>query len=211
MAGSRLDRIGTIFSRTTGLLKSGAIKYQDRPLWYDVYRVFPPKYEPHIDRKPEKTEINDILYREDKYRALYFKKFGLNPGGVARVLGDRNFQEHSQSFVKICLDLEKLNPDWANDKIFDSAVDKYKSELPYLVDRKRGSGEDGDVEGSEAADRLNEDRAAKRHGRKTPVISAQSLLSLFKEAKEQQEKETNKPETKSTATDIDEKTSDKKT
>jgi small subunit ribosomal protein S23 len=56
--------------RATGLLKSGAIKYQDRPTWYDVYRVFPPKYEPYIEREPErKTGIPDILYKEDKLRA----------------------------------------------------------------------------------------------------------------------------------------------
>jgi len=195
MAGSRLDRIGTIFSRTTGLLKAGAIKYQDRPLWYDVYRVFPPKYEPHIDRVPQKKEINEILYREDKYRALYFKKFGLNPGGVPRVVGDRNFQDHSQSFVKICLELEKTNSDWDKDKIFESAVEKYKNELPYFLDRKTAT---GDVEEGLEAD-TNEAAASQRHGRRPPVISAQSLLSLFKEAKEEQEKGTDKSETKSTS------------
>ncbi|ODM99914.1 28S ribosomal protein S23, mitochondrial [Orchesella cincta] len=196
MAGSRLDRIGTIFSRTTGLMKAGAIKYQDRPLWYDIYRVFPPKYEPHIDREPEKKEINDVLYREDKNRALYFKKFGLNPGGVPRVLGDRNFQEHSQSFIKICLELEKSSPDWEKDKIFDAAVEKYKDQIPYLLDRKRISGDRFDAADTSEGDALNEATASKRHGRKPPIISAQSLLSLFKEAKEKQEKEADQSETK---------------
>jgi len=51
-----------------GLLKSGAIKAQDRPLWYDVYEVFPPKYEPHYDRRPEKTDVPEIYYKEDQIR-----------------------------------------------------------------------------------------------------------------------------------------------
>jgi len=46
------------------------MKYQDRPLWYDIYRVFPPKYEPYIEREPEKTsEIPEIFYEEDTVRA----------------------------------------------------------------------------------------------------------------------------------------------
>jgi small subunit ribosomal protein S23 len=54
-----------------GLLKSKAIKYQDRPVWYDIYRVFPPKCEPYVEREPLKSveDIPNILYKEDKVRA----------------------------------------------------------------------------------------------------------------------------------------------
>ncbi|KAG8041212.1 hypothetical protein G9C98_002200 [Cotesia typhae] len=50
MAQSRLERIGTIFTRVQSLLKSGAVKWEDKPIWYDVYEAFPPKNEPRYDR-----------------------------------------------------------------------------------------------------------------------------------------------------------------
>lgn len=55
--------------RATGLLKSGAMKPQDKPLWYDVYEAFPPKYEPRFDRPASKEEIRQIFYPEDLIRA----------------------------------------------------------------------------------------------------------------------------------------------
>lgn len=45
------------------------MKPQDKPLWYDVYEAFPPKYEPRFDRPALKTEIPDIFYPEDVIRA----------------------------------------------------------------------------------------------------------------------------------------------
>jgi len=189
MAGSRLDRIGTIFSRTTGLLKAGGIKYPDRPLWYDIYRVFPPKYEPHVDRESEKKEIMEIFYKEDKYRALFFKKFGLNPGGMPRKLGDKNFEEPTQPFITSCLELKKTNPDWNDDQIFEAAAEKYSASRTFTIrnpSQQQQEGVDGD------GDAMEESAAVRRHGRKTPTITAQSLLTLFKEAKEKQEKSTEK-------------------
>jgi len=182
MAGSRLDRIGTIFSRTTGLLKAGGVKYQDRPLWYDIYRVFPPKYEPHIDRESEKKEVMEIFYKEDKFRALFFRKFGANPGGMPRNLSGKNFEEPTQPFVNSCLELKKSHPDWDDNKIFEAAAEKYGSGRTFEMKNSMQN------QPSREDDIMDEANAAKNHGRKHPVITAQSLLSLFKEAKEEQEK-----------------------
>ena len=52
----------------TGILKSGAIKEQDKPIWYDVYKTFPPKHEPAYLRPPVDKEIKPILYPEDIIR-----------------------------------------------------------------------------------------------------------------------------------------------
>ncbi|XP_045133094.1 28S ribosomal protein S23, mitochondrial-like [Portunus trituberculatus] len=79
MAGSRLEKIGTIFTRATGLLKSGAVKPQDKPLWYDVYEAFPPRYEPHYDRSHIRKEIKQIFYPEDVIRGKFYRKYG-SPG-----------------------------------------------------------------------------------------------------------------------------------
>ena len=75
MAQSRLELIGTIYSRVTGLIKSKAIKAEQVPLWYNVYEAFPPKYEPRYDRVDEKP-VRKILYQEDVVRAKYYKTYG---------------------------------------------------------------------------------------------------------------------------------------
>ena len=60
----------------TGLIKSGAIKSEQIPLWYPVYQAFPPKYEPRFDRVADDKPVRKILYQEDIVRAKYYKTFG---------------------------------------------------------------------------------------------------------------------------------------
>lgn len=68
MAGSRLTNFGTIFSRTTGLLQGGALK--ETPIWYDVYRKYPPELEPDAERPvPPQEPIPELVYEEDFERA----------------------------------------------------------------------------------------------------------------------------------------------
>lgn len=71
MAQTRLERIGTIFTRVKNLIKTGVIKEEDKPLWYDVYKAFPPKYEPRFDRPADMTPVKNIFYEEDKIRAKF--------------------------------------------------------------------------------------------------------------------------------------------
>ena len=56
-----------LYFRTTGLLKSGAIK--EKPLWYDIYEAFPPKHEPRYDPPKSDLPIREIFYPEDEIRA----------------------------------------------------------------------------------------------------------------------------------------------
>ena len=76
MAGNRLQRTGSIFERLTGILKTGAMKEQDKPLWYDVYKTFPPKHEPAFTRPPVEKEIKPIFYPEDAIRGKFLKIYG---------------------------------------------------------------------------------------------------------------------------------------
>lgn len=46
----------------TGLLKSGAVKHEDRPIWYDVVKALPPKPIPQV------REIQKVVYPEDFVR-----------------------------------------------------------------------------------------------------------------------------------------------
>ncbi|XP_050434431.1 uncharacterized protein LOC126841811 isoform X2 [Adelges cooleyi] len=50
------------------------MKLEDRPLWYDVYRAFPPESEPHFAKDPVKKPVPNIFYSEDKFRADFHKK-----------------------------------------------------------------------------------------------------------------------------------------
>lgn len=59
-----------VYYRVEGLLTRGAVKPDDRPLWFDVYRAFPPLVEPKFAKsKPEMKPLRQILYPEDAVRA----------------------------------------------------------------------------------------------------------------------------------------------
>ncbi|CRK92988.1 CLUMA_CG006535, isoform A [Clunio marinus] len=70
MASSRLEKIGNIYTRIQGLLKSGAMKHEDRPIFYNIYEAFPPLKEPKYGERPDMTiAIKPIFYNEDQERA----------------------------------------------------------------------------------------------------------------------------------------------
>ncbi|CAG9767147.1 unnamed protein product [Ceutorhynchus assimilis] len=73
MAGSRLEKVGTIFTRATGLMQAKAVTWEDRPVWYDVYAAFPPKEEPRFDRPAPDMKIKQIFYEDDKIRAIFHR------------------------------------------------------------------------------------------------------------------------------------------
>ncbi|XP_034556871.1 28S ribosomal protein S23, mitochondrial [Notolabrus celidotus] len=98
MAGSRLERFGTVFTRVRDLMRSGVIKPSEKPVWFDVYRAFPPKREPlHV--KPQlrswskkQEAVPEIFYREDQVRAKFYELYV--PG--------RPFDLCRSSFVSTC-------------------------------------------------------------------------------------------------------------
>lgn len=50
-------------------MRSGAISDTDKPVWYDVYRAFPPAVEPKLNQEEPNKEIPNLLYPEDIVRA----------------------------------------------------------------------------------------------------------------------------------------------
>ncbi|KAI6190182.1 28S ribosomal protein S23, mitochondrial [Aphelenchoides bicaudatus] len=68
---TRAEKAGSIFARITGLIRSGKMKWEERPLWYDAYVTYPPYEEPIWDRKwPKHTEeVRELFYEEDVERA----------------------------------------------------------------------------------------------------------------------------------------------
>ncbi|XP_027006235.2 28S ribosomal protein S23, mitochondrial [Tachysurus fulvidraco] len=99
MAGSRLEKVGTVFSRVRDLMRAGVIKESQKPVWFDVYSAFPPKREP-VYVKPArflrpKTEENvpEIFYKEDQIRAKFYELYGNGP---------KVFDLTKTSFVSTC-------------------------------------------------------------------------------------------------------------
>ena len=52
-----------------GFLQSGALRDADKPIWYDVWRAFPPKVPPNLSRPLPKVTVKEIFYPEDYVRA----------------------------------------------------------------------------------------------------------------------------------------------
>ncbi|GBN45586.1 28S ribosomal protein S23, mitochondrial [Araneus ventricosus] len=115
MAGNRLQRIGSIFERMTGLLKAGAIKEQDKPIWYDVYKTFPPKHEPTFARPPVEKTINPIFYPEDVIRGKFLKIFGSPDVHNLMKPGEKSIM---QRFVEKYQEIEKSRKFSNEDDIF---------------------------------------------------------------------------------------------
>ncbi|XP_054441434.1 small ribosomal subunit protein mS23 isoform X2 [Pteronotus mesoamericanus] len=109
MAGSRLETVGSIFSRTRDLMRAGVLK--EKPLWFDIYKAFPPLREP-VFRRPRlrygkaKSPIQDIFYHEDLIRAKFYSAYG--SGQKAFDLFNPNFKSTCQRFVEKYIELQKL-------------------------------------------------------------------------------------------------------
>ncbi|XP_026220243.1 28S ribosomal protein S23, mitochondrial [Anabas testudineus] len=111
MAGSRLEKFGTVFTRVRDLMRSGVIKPTEKPIWYDVYKAFPPKrtplyVKPHNRAGTKKQEtVPDIFYREDEVRAKFYEQYwaGARPLDLSR----SNFVSTCQRFVDKYMELKR--------------------------------------------------------------------------------------------------------
>ncbi|XP_050319627.1 probable 28S ribosomal protein S23, mitochondrial [Bactrocera neohumeralis] len=119
MAQSRLEKIGTIFTRVNGLIKAGAMKYEDRPIWFDLYTAFPPKLEPRFDRPAADIKIKNIFYAEDLIRAKFHKTTKQNE--TINFLDTRR-KTQTQNFIQIYENLKTQNP-LDDEKLYETAVE----------------------------------------------------------------------------------------
>ncbi|KAJ3590220.1 hypothetical protein NHX12_008174 [Muraenolepis orangiensis] len=103
MAGSRLEKFGTVFTRVRDLMRSGVIRPLERPVWYEVFKAFPPKKDPlyvtpkHARNKQDEI-VNDIFYQEDQIRAKFYKVYGTGPRVLD--LSKSNYISPCQRFVE---------------------------------------------------------------------------------------------------------------
>ncbi|KAM3934575.1 small ribosomal subunit protein mS23 isoform 1-T2 [Leptodactylus fuscus] len=120
MAGSRLEKLGTVFTRTRDLMRAGVIKQNEKPIWYDVYATFPPKREPTYEkplnrRNKMPDNVPAILYSEDVIRAKFYETYG-NTGLFH--LYRKNFRSICQRFVETYTELQKAG-EVSEDKLFE--------------------------------------------------------------------------------------------
>ncbi|XP_060754189.1 28S ribosomal protein S23, mitochondrial [Neoarius graeffei] len=110
MAGSRLEKVGTVFTRVRDLIRSGVIKESKKPVWFDVYAAFPPKREPvyvkpvRMVRRKTEENVPEIFYKEDQIRAKFYELYGNGP--KAFDLTKTNFVSTCQRFVEKYSELE---------------------------------------------------------------------------------------------------------
>ncbi|XP_023123552.1 28S ribosomal protein S23, mitochondrial [Amphiprion ocellaris] len=120
MAGSRLEKFGTVFTRVRDLMRSGVIKLSEKPIWYDVYETFPPKRDPlhvkpHTRPNTKKQEtVSEIFYQEDVVRARFYEQYGA---------GSRPLDLSKSDFVSTCQRfIEKYTELKSNGEMGDSAL-----------------------------------------------------------------------------------------
>lgn len=123
MAQSRLEKIGTIYTRITSLLKGKAIKEEDTPLWLMVYEAFPPKYEPRYDRRLPKKPVRPIFYEEDLIRARFHKDLSFLP---ATNLANNNIKSATQDFLSMYETIRKEG--LSEDSAYERTMKQYVSE-----------------------------------------------------------------------------------
>ncbi|EDV29125.1 28S ribosomal protein S23, mitochondrial [Trichoplax sp. H2] len=70
---SRNFKVGTVYTRVLGLLKSGAIK--QKPLWFDIVETFPPILPTMHNRAPVPGRARKLQYWEDEVREKFYKEF----------------------------------------------------------------------------------------------------------------------------------------
>lgn len=99
------------------------MKPEDKPIWYDIYRAFPPKLEPRFDRPVPTVTIQPIFYEEDKVRARFHKEIKQ----IQSISLSSNRQTDCQLFIET---FNKLNKQGAlsEDKIFETSLELFQQQ-----------------------------------------------------------------------------------
>nr|XP_056721347.1 28S ribosomal protein S23, mitochondrial [Euleptes europaea] len=141
MAGSRLEKWGTVFTRTRDLMRSGVMPESKKPVWYDVYVAFPPLREPvYRELRPlygkVRVTVPTILYKEDEIRAKFYEAYGNGP--KAFELSKLNFKSTCQRFVEKYAELQKLG-EVDEDRLFEETGKALLAEGIILRKKTMGS------------------------------------------------------------------------
>ncbi|XP_072325935.1 small ribosomal subunit protein mS23 [Scyliorhinus torazame] len=181
MAGSRLEKFGTIFSRVRDLLRSGVMKESEKPCWYDVYAAFPPTREPVYQKQKERfgkvqDPVQEIFYQEDLIRAKFYEVYGNGPRPFE--LTQSNFVSTCQRFVDKFQELEARG-EVDDDKLFEATSQALLVE-GVMLRRRGGAGMSSFASGG-----------SQDAGKRDPVLDL-ALQDLLKGLQEDQEEQAQK-------------------
>ncbi|KAH1025868.1 hypothetical protein HUJ05_010503 [Dendroctonus ponderosae] len=108
-------------TKTTGLIQSKALNWNDRPIWYDIYAKFPPKDEPRFDRPVANIQLRNIFYPEDKIRAIFHR----NNKQIGLVSLENRSPTLTQKFIEIYTKVKEQYGDESvsEEQLYKEAID----------------------------------------------------------------------------------------
>ena len=120
MAQSRLHGVATIYTRLEGMVKVGAISNVDIPIWFNVYKRFPPRRPPDAERPLVQKPLKPILYPEDNLRAQFYKTYhNSTMSGDKGLLTAENFKGGiAEAFLNSFEIVKKLRPQYYDDDVW---------------------------------------------------------------------------------------------
>lgn len=108
------------------------MKWDDRPLWYDVVTAFPPKEEPRYDRPAPNVTVRPIFYAEDKVRAKFQSS---NRTQYITNMSDLRNKTPSQHFIEIHQQLAGQGA-LDSERVFETAQELLEQKLGELRQEK---------------------------------------------------------------------------
>lgn len=100
------------------------MKPEDKPIWYDIYKAFPPKLEPRFDRPVPALTIQPIFFEEDKVRARFHKEIKQ----MQSISLSSSRQTETQMFIEIYNKLKNQGA-LSEDKIFEASLELLQEKL----------------------------------------------------------------------------------
>ncbi|KAF7408332.1 hypothetical protein HZH66_002869 [Vespula vulgaris] len=122
MAQTRVEKVGTIYTRISSLIRGGSMTDLEKPLWYTIYERFPPKYEPKYDRVTPYVPIRPIYYKEDIIRARFHKDY---KNLDIMNLKNTKYLSQTKKFLDTYNELKML--DLPDEAAYEQALEKIKS------------------------------------------------------------------------------------
>ncbi|CAH8450557.1 unnamed protein product [Heterobilharzia americana] len=123
MLGSKKEKFASIFTRVKAMIEKGALAYEDRPLWYDVYEAFPPRVDPTYGRPCPTNTVQNILYPEDCERAAFSRS-----SYKMELLNMFKMTDNRSTLYNKCNDLRELYPDVSAEELLSLAKDELQKE-----------------------------------------------------------------------------------
>ncbi|KAF5397132.1 Zinc phosphodiesterase ELAC protein 1 [Paragonimus heterotremus] len=135
--GSKREKFASIIRRIDGMLKNGALAHENRPVWYDVYKAFPPRVEPEYSRPVPASGVRDILYLEDIERSEAFRRY--QRLGLINLFKVTDNRSTLSRLISKCKQMRKMKPDITEDQLI-SAVEEELQKDGEIVFLGTGSG-----------------------------------------------------------------------